>query len=102
MVIREHSNIQMHHAPASDSVIGLRCGHVQLSAARVCLPQRLPEFRVAAPAVQAVFQQLRHVALDGFELIQMQLGIGDGENVAGLGMLINKHALAVALTAPSL
>ena len=38
----------------------------------------------------------RHVALDCFELVQMQIRVGDGEDVAGLRLLVNEHALAVA------
>ena len=44
-----------------------------------------------------MFQQRRHVPLDGFELIQMQIRVGDGENVAGLRLFINKDSLAVTL-----
>jgi hypothetical protein len=43
-----------------------------------------------------VFQQLRHVALHGFELVQMQIRIGYGENVARSRLFVNEHAPAVA------
>ena len=46
--------------------------------------------------IQSVFQQCRHVALDFFELIQPQGRVGNGEHVAGPGLLVNEHALAVA------
>ena len=46
--------------------------------------------------IQAVFQQRGHVALDGFELVQPQVRIGNGEHVAGPGLFVNEHALAVA------
>jgi hypothetical protein len=46
--------------------------------------------------IQAVLQQLRHVALDSFELVQMQIRVGDGENVTRPRLLVNEHALAVA------
>jgi hypothetical protein len=43
-----------------------------------------------------VFQQLRHVVLDGFELVQVQVRVGDGKHVARLRLLVNEDALAVA------
>ena len=46
--------------------------------------------------IQAMFEQRRHVALDGFELVQLQVRIGNGEHVAGPGLFVNEHALAVA------
>jgi hypothetical protein len=46
--------------------------------------------------IHSLFQQHRHVALDFFELIQAQVRVGDGEDVAGLRLLVDEHALAVA------
>ena len=43
-----------------------------------------------------MFEQRGHVALDGFELIQVQGWVGDGEHVARPRLLVNEHALAVA------
>ena len=57
------------------------------------LRQRPP---VQARRIQTMFQQRRHVALDGLELVQAQVRIGNGEHIAGPGLLVNEHALAVA------
>ena len=46
--------------------------------------------------IYARLQQLRHVALDLFELIEVQIRIGNREDVTGLGMLVDKNSLAVA------
>jgi len=50
---------------------------------------------VRAQGVQAVFQQRGHVTLNSLELVQAQVRIGYGEHVAGPGLLVNKHALAI-------
>ena len=44
-----------------------------------------------------MFEQRGDVVLDLFELIQSQRRVNDGEDVAGLGLLVNEHAMAVAL-----
>ena len=44
-----------------------------------------------------MFEQRGDVVLDLLELIQTQRGVNDGEDVAGLGLLVNEHAVAVAL-----
>ena len=44
-----------------------------------------------------MFEQHGHVVLDSVELIQVQVRVGNRENVAGLGLLVNEHALAFAL-----
>jgi hypothetical protein len=46
--------------------------------------------------VQAVLEQFRDVALDLFELVELEVGVNDGENIAGLGMFVNKEAAAFA------
>jgi hypothetical protein len=43
-----------------------------------------------------VFEQLSHVALDLFELVEAQVRVGDGKDVAGFGMFINEDTLSVA------
>ena len=43
-----------------------------------------------------MFEQLGDVALDLFELVEMQVGVGDGKDVAGFGLLINEDAAAFA------
>ena len=44
---------------------------------------------------QAVLEQLRDVALDGFELLEVQVGIGDREDVARPRLLVDEDAAAV-------
>ena len=44
---------------------------------------------------EPVFQQVRHVALHFFKLIELQPRIHDGKYIAGLGMFVNEHALSV-------
>jgi len=41
-----------------------------------------------------MFEQMRDVALHGFELIELQFWIGNGENVAGFRLLVNKDPSA--------
>lgn len=43
-----------------------------------------------------MLKQLRHVALDLLQLVQLQGRINNREQIAGFWMFINKHALAVA------
>ena len=43
-----------------------------------------------------MFEQLGHVALDLFELVEAQVRIGDGKDVAGFRMFINENPLPVA------
>ena len=43
-----------------------------------------------------MFEQRGHVALDGFELVQPQVRIGNREHIAGPGLFVNEHAFAVA------
>jgi hypothetical protein len=43
-----------------------------------------------------MFEQLGDVALDLFELVEVQVGVGDGKDVAGFGLLINEDAAAFA------
>ncbi len=43
-----------------------------------------------------MFEQPGHVALDGFELVQPQIRVGDGEHVARPRLLVNEHAPAFA------
>ena len=47
--------------------------------------------------IQALFQQVCHVALDVIELAEPQIRVGDGEHVAGFRMLVNEDAPALAL-----
>jgi hypothetical protein len=46
--------------------------------------------------IQPVLQQISDIALDLFQLIQAQVGIGDGKDVAGLGLFVNENAVAIA------
>ena len=39
------------------------------------------------------------VALDGFELVELEIGVFDGEEVAGLGLFVDEDAAAGALDA---
>ena len=43
-----------------------------------------------------MLQQMRYVLLNGFQLVQVQIGVCDGENIAGFGMFVNKHPLTFA------
>jgi len=43
-----------------------------------------------------MLEQRRHIALDQFQLIQPQIGIGDGEDIAGFRLFVNENALAIA------
>jgi len=43
-----------------------------------------------------MLEQRRDIALDQFQLIQPQIGISDGEDIAGLGLFVNENALAIA------
>jgi hypothetical protein len=46
--------------------------------------------------IQPVLQQISDIALDQFQLIQAQVGIGNGKDVAGLGLFVNENAVAIA------
>src|ERR1039458_865611 len=46
--------------------------------------------------IQPMFEQRGHVALDGFELVQPQVRIGNREHVAGPRLFVNEYAFAVA------
>ena len=45
---------------------------------------------------QSMFEQGSDVALHSFELVQLQIRIGNGENVPALGVLVNEDALVLA------
>ena len=44
-----------------------------------------------------MLQQARHIPLDLFQLIQLEIRVDDGEEIARLGLFVNKHALAIPL-----
>ena len=46
--------------------------------------------------VKAVFEEGSDVPLDGLELVELQIGINDGENVTGGRLFVNENALAIA------
>lgn len=45
--------------------------------------------------VQTVFEQMRDVALNFFELVEMKVRVGDREHFASLGLLVNNGPLAL-------
>ena len=46
--------------------------------------------------VKAMFKESSDVSLDGFKLVELQIGVNDGENVPGGWVLVNENALAIA------
>ena len=43
-----------------------------------------------------MFKESSDVSLDGFKLVELQIGVNDGENVPGGWVLVNENALAIA------
>src|SRR5712671_2599548 len=47
--------------------------------------------------IQTVFEQGGDIVLDLLKLIEVQVGINDGEYVAGRGLFVNENAVSVPL-----
>src|SRR5437588_2711309 len=54
-------------------------------------------FRSGCGWIEPVFEQSGDVTLDGFQLIQLQPWIDDGEDVAAGGMFVDKDSLAITV-----